>query len=950
MIPLGNKRENSEPRVLKEMSVKRLAVAVLLSEVVALLTFGLSGCGGASSQPVAIGLTSSANGIDQGQTVSITALVTNDPKNAGVQWSVSGGGTLSGQTTTSATYNAPALVASTFTATVTATSIIDPTKTSSLQFKVSPLPTITTTSLAEATAGNAYIAALSEAGGTGPYKWTLSSGTLPTGLILSSAGAISGTPTGPAGNSSVTFELTDAAGASTSQAITIRVNAPPALNITTASLLTGTIGTPYSQTLQATGGVPAYTWNVTAGSLPAGLTLSSAGVISGTPTGTSASTSNFSVTVTDSQTPTNATKSANLSITVVEPALSVTTTSLAGGSTGNAYSQTLQAIGGTPPYTWSISAGALSAALSLNASTGVISGTPTTMGTSTFTVKVTDSAAGTATAALSITIDADLAITTTSLPGGSVGTAYGSTVQATGGAQLYTWSITSGSLPAGLSINASSGAISGTPTATGTSDFTVTVEDSESPNLKANASLSIAISSQSCPNNSSLNGHYAMLLNGWSSATTVTAAVGSFVADGGGNISSGSIDLNDQSKGPVSGTFTGTYCVSSNNLATISLTYGGALIGSDTFAAALNSSGSNGTIIFYDNSNRKASGLLRQQSTSAFSTNEIKGNYAFGFVGANRNGGRYAVAGAFSANGGGTLSGFYDSDVYGVGPVSDETLSSNDFSVASAGRGTATITFTGSSNLTFVFYVVSASELLAMEDDSADNSLLAGQVLLQQTSSFTEESLNSTSVLEVESLAGGLTVSATAGLVVPNGSGTIALSTDQNLAGTMTTQSESGTYTTSTNGRVTLSLGGVSSPPVLYLIGQNQAFVVGTNNFTVDFGMVQPQSGSNFNASSLSGAYLGGSLQPVDASVNEEIDAVQANGEGSYSETSESNGSAGASTSTLTATYAVSPNGRVVVSQNGAQVGLIYVISDSQIVLLPASASDTDPRLSEFQH
>jgi hypothetical protein len=390
--------------------------------------------------------------------------------------------------------------------------------------------------------------------------------------------------------------------------------------------------------------------------------------------------------------------------------------------------------------------------------------------------------------------------------------------------------------------------------------------------------------------------------------------------------------------------------VSSNNLATISLTYGGALIGSDTFAAALNSSGSNGTIIFYDNSNRKASGLLRQQSTSSFSTSEIKGNYAFGFVGANRNGGRYAVAGAFSANGGGTLSGFYDSDVYGVGPVSDETLSSNDFSVASTGRGTATITFTGSSNLTFVFYVVSASELLAMEDDSAGNSLLAGQVLLQQTSSFTEESLNSTGVLEVESLAGGLTVSATAGLVVPNGSGTIALSTDQNLAGTMSTQSESGTYTTSTNGRVTLSLGGVSSPPVLYLIGQNQAFVVGTNNFTVDFGMVQPQSGSNFNASSLSGAYLGGSLQPVDASVNEEIDAVQANGEGSYSETSESNGSAGASTSSLTATYAVSANGRVVVSQNGAQVGIVYLISDSQIVFLPASASDTNPRLSEFQH
>jgi hypothetical protein len=930
--------------------VKRLAVAILLSGLFALLTLGLSGCGGASTQPIAIGLTSSVNGIDQGQTASITASVRSDPKNAGVQWSVSGGGTLSGQTTTAVTYNAPVSVTSAFTATVTATSITDTTKTATLQIKVSPLPTITTTSLAPATAGTAYNATLSESGGTGPYKWTITSGTLPTGLSLSSAGTISGTPTGPAGNSSVTFELTDAAGESASQAIIITVNPPPALAITTASLPAGTIGTAYSQTLQATGGVPSYKWSITAGSLPAGLTLSSAGVISGTPSGTSTTTSNFTVTVTDSQTPTNATRSANLSITVVEPPLSVTTTSLAGGSIGNLYSQTLQAIGGTPPYTWSISAGTLPAALTLNASTGVISGTPTTTGPSTFTGKVTDSAAGTATAALSITIDADLTITTTSLPGGSIGSAYSSTVQASGGVQPYTWSITSGSLPAGLSINSSSGAISGTPTANGTSTFTVTVADSESPNLKVNANLSIAIGSASCPNNSSLTGNYAMLLNGWSSATTATAAVGSFAADGAGNISSGSLDLNDQTNGPASGTFTGKYCVGSNNLATINLTYGGALSGSDTFAAALNSSGSNGTIIFYDNSDRKASGLLRQQDTSAFSTGKIKGNYTFGFVGASGGaGGRYAVAGAFDANGSGSLSGFYDSDAYGSGPVSNETLSSNDFSVASTGRGTATITFTGGNNLKFVFYVVSASEMLAMEDDSAGDSLLAGQVL-QQTSSITEASLNGTGVIEVESLGGGITVSATAGLIVTNGAGTIALTTDQNLAGAMSTQSESGTYSASSNGRVTLSMSGVSNPPVLYMIGQNQAFVVGTDNYTVDFGMVQPQSGSNFNASSLTGAYLGGSLQPVNANVNDEIDAVQADGKGNLSETSESNGSAGTSTGSLTATYAVSPNGRVIVSQNGAQLGIVYLISDSQVLFLPASASDTKPKLSEFQH
>jgi hypothetical protein len=227
--------------------------------------------------------------------------------------------------------------------------------------------------------------------------------------------------------------------------------------------------------------------------------------------------------------------------------------------------------------------------------------------------------------------------------------------------------------------------------------------------------------------------------------------------------------------------------------------------------------------------------------------------------------------------------------------------------------------------------------------------LLAGQVL-QQTGSFTDAALNGTGVIEVESLGGGITVSATAGLVVTNGTGTISLSTDQNLAGTTSTQSESGTYNASSNGRVTLSLNGVSSPPVLYLIGQNQAFVVGTNNFTVDFGMVEPRSGSDFSASSLTGAYLGGSLQPVDANVSEEIDAVQADGKGNFSETSESNGSAGTSTGSLKATYDVSASGRVVVSQNGTQVGIVYLISTSQVVFLPASTTDTSPELSEFQH
>jgi hypothetical protein len=173
--------------------------------------------------------------------------------------------------------------------------------------------------------------------------------------------------------------------------------APPV--VTTASLPVGTTTVAYSQTLSASGGVSPYTWSVASGTLPAGLTLSADGVISGTPT--AGGTSTFTVRVTDSGSRTG-TKS--LSIVVGTP-VGVTTASLANGNVGTALSRTLAASGGATPYTWSLTSGALPAGLSLSAA-GVISGTPTTASTANFTVQVSDSAGRTGTKALSLTIAA----------------------------------------------------------------------------------------------------------------------------------------------------------------------------------------------------------------------------------------------------------------------------------------------------------------------------------------------------------------------------------------------------------------------------------------------------------------------------------------------------------------------------------------------------------------
>ncbi len=187
-------------------------------------------------------------------------------------------------------------------------------------------------------------------------------------------------------------------------------NGTSTLSILTTSPPSGTVGVAYSYSLAASGGNPPYTWTISAGSLPPGLSLVGS-AITGTPTATG--TSSFTLKVTDSS---SHTATANLSITIASGTVTITTTAPPNGAVGIAYSYSLAATGGTPPYTWSIISGSLPPGLGLTSN--VISGTPTAAGTSSFTVKVTDSASNTATAVLSITINPQQQGSTTVLTSG----------------------------------------------------------------------------------------------------------------------------------------------------------------------------------------------------------------------------------------------------------------------------------------------------------------------------------------------------------------------------------------------------------------------------------------------------------------------------------------------------------------------------------------------------
>lgn len=273
------------------------------------------------------------------------------------------------------------------------------------------------------------------------------------------------------------------------------------LTIETTSLPAAAAEISYGAVLEASGGVAPYTWSLSLGSrLPSGLSLSTSGIITGTPIEVVSGTYNFVVQVKDA---TGATSLASLGISytaapndpvVVESPPTVTTSSLADCTVGQACVRTVSASGGDTPYSWT--AVGLPTGLSMS-STGVISGTPVAQGAYTFAVTATGSNGLSSTpkivSLLVVPSGAGLSVLTTTLASGKVGTPYGAQLNAVGGTGTYTWALVAPSqLPAGLLLSPATGAINGTPTAAA-SNFTFRVEvDDGSTQVEKDVTITIA--------------------------------------------------------------------------------------------------------------------------------------------------------------------------------------------------------------------------------------------------------------------------------------------------------------------------------------------------------------------------------------------------------------------------------------------------------------------------
>jgi lysophospholipase L1-like esterase len=478
-------------------------------------------------------------------------------------------GTITGTPTTPGDY--------TFTAQVTDSS--DPPQTAGAQVTID-VAAATALSVAPgsppgATAGRPYSFGLQAAGGLGQVSWRIFAGALPTGVHLNATtGQLYGTPaTSAVGTASFTVRAADSSSpaqvATASESIIVHPTSDP-LTVTPTTLPELTAGQDYGAQLTSTGGKGPVMWSVTAGSLPPGLSLDSArGLLSGTPT--TAGTYTFTVRATDATAPVSQTVSVQKSITIdAPPPLGIATTGAFDGTEGSYYSSTFQATGGVGSYKWYISSGALPAGLSLNGSTGQVTGTPRGTGNSTFDVTVSDAGGDYATQSYSVDIaQVPLTVSSTLAPA-TVGTYYTGNVNPSGGSAPYGWSLVSGTLPDGLTFDQSTGAIVGTPTQSGSFPLQVSVEDSTSPAQQATANLTLTVAAEPTLT--------------VSSRTPVRGAVGDFYTTGMGysgglgpytwSVTSGSLPPG-LTLDPVSGMVTGTPATSGSYPVTVQATDSG---------------------------------------------------------------------------------------------------------------------------------------------------------------------------------------------------------------------------------------------------------------------------------------------------------------------------------------------------------------------------------------
>ena len=927
-------------------------------------------------------------------------------------------------------------VSGTNTITVKATDSASPANTNTASVPVTINPAAVTLTLGTppaATVNTPYTGTIPVAGGTAPYTCALTGGTLQAGLTLGTNCVITGTPT-VSGTNTITVKATDSASPANTNSGSVAVTVKPAaVTLALGTPPAGTVNKPYSGTIPVSGGTAPYTCALTGGTLQAGLTLGTNCVITGTPT--ASGTNTITVKATDSANPANTT-TGTVPVTINPAAATLSIGNPPVATVTVPYTGTIPVTGGTGPYTCTVASGTLPTGITLGAGC-VLSGTPTTVAVTTVGITATDSSnpVNTTTSPVAITVQAIPALTFTgSLPNGVVNVPYSQTLQATGGVGPYTYAVTAGTLPAGLTLS-TAGVVSGTPTTPGASSFTVTATDSEGKPQTASLPLVLLITYPATPSDALLKGPYAFLFQGYDDAVAgvaayQTATIGSFNADGAGVLNTGELDSNHQTSAPTGNTvptrsFLGTYTIGTDGrgyFAVTTLNADGTVAATTTYRIALRlpvapaTLATTGSLIEYDGDRlygTKGSGTLLAQNPTAIA-NGLTGSYAFGIAGDTPclptctlsvlTAGPVVEVGQFNAAGG-TITGG-EADTNAAATHFGNSVLSGTYA-APDGNGRVQLAMT-TSDLTgtvyptdFAVYIVDANNAFLMSTDKHSAYVLqAGTAKLQTQATYSNASLNAPFVgYENAQVNPGLvsgTVlnqvlnfsSATIFEGLGNGDGTCTTRsvTNAGLTGALSTLPGSvvggtslvpgivGSYTATgtagctvqTNGRATIDyvtptslVGGLlpvlgsstPAPRVAYLVSPNAGYFLETSY--AGLGTLEAQTGAPFSLATLNGTFV---YNTVPASTLATIDAsgvFTADGAGHTASTLDENtgvgtfnvlqlGVAGSATYTLTAQPA--PYDPAQVGEYTLSDGTtIYAINPGRFVLLNPGPVSTSP-------
>jgi len=465
-------------------------------------------------------------------------------------------------------------------------------------------------------------------------------------------------------------------------------------------------------------------------------------------------------------------------------------------------------------------------------------------------------------------------------------------------------------------------------------------------------------------NNTKLTGQYAFFFTGYDSNGEYQAA-GSFTADGTGMIVSGEEDVNNFVSPSNSVPIAGTYQVTSDNRGTMTIN---SALGTHTYKFALNTLGTKGRFISFDQSGVRGSGVIERQDPTAFDPSVLSNGYVLGLSGEDSGGGRVGALGLIFPDGFGFISGS-TLDVNDSGSVAPTYASfSGIYSVDSTGRGTATLLIPGlgSGIFDFAFYVVSANEFLLVSTDpiGQNNFILGGPAEIQNGAPFTTSSFDGASIFTLTG-NNGAGPQDMVGRFGFDGSSNVAVNFDENNSGNVTVAgSMTGAYDLELNGRGTLNLDSATGSTVwyMYATGPNQGFVMDASSGAAGIGEIRPVTiVPPFSNSDILGSYLLGSGDPITQTTPLDSGVSSFDGGSSIRGLGNMNGAEDISKVTgfsqnqvLTGTYSVSGvsnNGRGTILLTSPATGTIAVwaISPTDFVGLDIDSTTTQPVVLFFE-